>query len=145
MDNMLLGQESREAQPPPKRPLILKILVAVIFAFGAWQIFAVVVNSLSSLLPDYLVNYLVGNPFDETIYTWAIIEGVFCVLISWGLWKGNLIAKIIAVIAVLGGIFLAILSIVNNPVASLILLIVLPFFLLTLEWPSVSAFFSKSE
>jgi hypothetical protein len=127
----------------PKRPLILKILAIVIFFLGAWQIFAVVINSISGLPPDYLVHYLLGNTLDAAAYPSVIALGLFGILISWGLWVGNSLVRMIAIIATLGGIFLAILNSTFFPVDSIIILITLAIFLVILLWPSVTAFFQK--
>lgn len=120
-----------EAPAPsiPIRPLILKIFVVALFAYGVWQVLGFFLKTIS------------GQFFDPLFF--AI--GMFSILISWGLWKGNPVARIIAFLAVLGGMVLAVLAIVSIPVISIILLTILAFSLLVLAWPSVSVFFAHKE
>lgn len=128
----------------PQRPTGISILAILDFLVGALVIlgglFLVAVGG-SGLLTSF--GYGIFSGVVSVVGGFALLIGIFAIVVGWGMWTGKEWAWILALILYGLGALTSLVSLVGGGVSSLVSLLIDAFLIWYLFRPHVRAFFGK--
>jgi hypothetical protein len=136
----------------PPRPVGISILAILELLFGALAfIFGAILAASSGFIDSYAKSMGLGSISSGALGTVLaifggalVVGGLIAILIGWGLWTGRgwarIIAIILSILGVIGGLATVVLGVYTGIVSLLIDLLILWY----LFRPNVRAYFSKS-